>query len=755
MIPDMRARVGLAFAVSLLPVAVQAQQDRSVTIPRVSTPPTLEHFLNGTPREAEATITGFVQREPGDGVPGSQPTTAHLSYDAEHLYVVFVCEDREPGKVRARLSRREQIFGDEIVGFLLDTFHDKRRAYVFGANPYGIQLDGITTEGQGDDFSFDTLWKSEGRLTSKGFVVWIAIPFKSLRFPKKEEQTFGIALLRLIPRSNETVFWPYITRRVSYFGAQLATMTGIRDISPGRNVQLIPYGAFASARFLEQQEGRYRAKQEPRAGVDAKMVVRDAFTLDVAANPDFSQVESDEPQVTVNQRFEVFFPEKRPFFIENAGMFRTPINLFFSRRVADPQIGTRLTGKQGKWAVAALAIDDREPGRQVDRPGGGGAPPLKNDRVFDQRAAIGVFRVQREIAKQSSVGLIATSRDFGSGFNRVAGVDTRFQLTPTWTFTGQAVATTTHESDGTRASGPGYSAELLHVSRKVISFTSYEDHAPGFRSQVGFVPRVDMRKGSHFTERLWHPSGKRLLNFGPGVSVRAIWDHSGRRQEWAVNPQFRMEFTGNTRVIFSAPAGMEHFQGRDFHGRGMFFLVGTSWLKWLELEGTLQPGEPINYFPGPGLDPFLGSGLTSTARATIRAGARLALSQRYIFTRLDTGDEPPAGVPASKRIFANHILRTRADYQFTRELSLRAILDYHAVLPDETLVDLRRDKRLVTDFLGTYLINPWTALHLGYTDRYENLEPDPLMPGTIRRTPSVTASTGRQFFIKTSYLIRF
>jgi hypothetical protein len=741
----MRARVALALAIWLLPVSGLAQQDRTVEIPRVSAPPTLEQFLNGTPREAEATVSGLVQREPGDGVPASQSTTTYLSYDADNLYIVFVCDDREPEKVRARLTRREQIFGDEVVGVVLDTFNDKRRAYIFLVNPLGIQLDGITTEGQNDDYSFDTLWQSEGRLTPTGFIVWIAIPFKSLRFAKTPVQTWGIAVGRIIPRSNETSFWPYITRRVSFFGAQLATMTGIRDISPGRNVQVIPYGAFASARFLDRDAVRYRAKHDPRAGADAKMVVRDAFTLDIAANPDFSQVESDEPQVTVNQRFEVFFPEKRPFFIENAGMFRTPINLFFSRRIADPQLGVRLTGKMGKWAVGSLAVDDRAPGQQVDR----------SDRLFDKRAAVGVVRVQREFAKQSTVGVLATTRDFGGGFNRVAGVDTRLQLSPTWTFTGQAVATSTRATDGARVSGPGYSAELLHVSRNIVSVTSYVDHSPEFRSQVGFIRRVDIRQGSHFTEWLWRPTGKRLLSFGPGVSVTGIWDHAGRRQERVATSQFRMEFKGNTRLILVASDGRERFEGREFHGRGMFALFGTSWLKWLEVEGTVQPGQRINYFPGPGLSPFLARALDWSVRATVKPTARLAVDQTYIFSRLDTGGEPPAGVPASTRIFINHILRTKANYQFTRALSLRAILDYHAVLPDSSLIDLQRDKRIVTDFLATYLVNPWTALYVGYTDRYDNVELDPFVPGSIRRSRSVGRSTARQFFIKSSYLIRF
>jgi hypothetical protein len=225
----------------------------------------------------------------------------------------------------------------------------------------------VSTDGeQEDDYSFDALWHSDGRLTSFGYVVWMAIPFKSLRFLNVQEQDWGIAFARAIQRNNETSFWPYVTRRVAGMGQQLATARGLRDISPGRNIQFIPYGALTGARFLDPERPSYVRETDVRAGLDGKMVLKDAFTLDLTFNPDFSQVESDEPQVTINQRFEVFFPEKRPFFIENASFFETPVNLFFSRRVADPQVGARITGKKQGWALAALAIDDREPGSVVE-----------------------------------------------------------------------------------------------------------------------------------------------------------------------------------------------------------------------------------------------------------------------------------------------------------------------------------------------------------------------------------------------------
>jgi hypothetical protein len=351
-------RLGQAYLVLLgigvcVPRGIAQAPPQALRIPRVSRAPKLEEFLNGATREAETTVTGFRQREPGDGVPVSQATAAYLSYDDKNLYIVFVCKD-EPNKIRARLAKREDILSDDLVGVYLDTFHDRQHAYLFATNPLGVQLDAIKTEGQDTDYSFDTLWHSEGRLTPEGFIVWIAIPFKSLRFSNAPTQTWGIALVRTVVRNNEFSFWPYITRRVEGFAQQLATLEGLEGISLGRNLQFIPYGIFTRAHFLDTQAPEFRTQTDGRPGLDAKIVLRDALTIDVALNPDFSQVESDEPQVTINQRFEVFFPEKRPFFIENAGFFQTPENLFFSRRIADPQFGVRLTGKVGRWALGAL-----------------------------------------------------------------------------------------------------------------------------------------------------------------------------------------------------------------------------------------------------------------------------------------------------------------------------------------------------------------------------------------------------------------
>ena len=433
-----------------------------VRIPRVSRPPVLEDFLKDTPREAEATVEDFRQREPGDGIPVSQRTSAYLSYDQKHLYVVFVCEE-EQGKVRARHTKREWISADDLVIVYLDTFLDRKRAFLFGTTPLGTQFDGILDESKTAGLTrrtgsnaFDTLFHSRGVLTKKGFVVWMAIPFKSLRFPERQLQTWGIALGRGIRRTNERSFWPYITLRNDGFVPHFAKLEGLEGVSPGHSLEFIPYGSFTANRFLKDREvPDFVEERTGRAGLDSKIVLNNYLTLDLTLNPDFNEVESDAPQVTANRRFEVFFPEKRPFFIENFDFFQTEDNLFFSRRIRDPEYGARLSGTIGTWKMGALAIDDRAAGIGL---------PLGDERR-DQRAGIAVLRAQKGIGRESSVGFLITSRDLADTFNRVLAVDSRLRLNSNWTVAAQVSGSDTKDSDGERLSGSSYLGLVNYSSR--------------------------------------------------------------------------------------------------------------------------------------------------------------------------------------------------------------------------------------------------------------------------------------------------
>ena len=734
-----------------------------LVIPRVDRPPTLEDFLEMRPsREVDgrlAKVTNFIQREPSDGAPASQRTEVYLGYDNKNLYIIFVAFDAEPEKVRARLVPREGFGGDDFVQVILDTFHDQRRAYVFHANPFGIQRDALFTEGgRGGgcggrfDFSFDTLWHSKGKLTDQGYVVWMAIPFKSLRFPARPQQTWGIFVYRNIPRVNEQSFWPHCSSRIEGRLNQAATLRGLENISPARNIQFIPYGAFRSFRTLDTRDPDrpffVRDRADPDAGLDAKFVFKDSLVLDVTVNPDFNQVESDQPQITANQRFEVFFPEKRPFFLENANFFQTPINLLFTRRIADPQFGVRLTGKTGPYAIGALLMDDESPGKSV--PAG--------DPLHGKRALFAIARVSRDIFQQSNLGAIYTSREFEGSYNRVGGADSRLRLNDHWVALFQGVRSWTRELDGSRLNGTAFDAEVRRSGRQFSYSLEYNDRSPDFRTASGFLRRPDIRRIGQNLGYFFRPEGKRLISWGPGLFLNRVYDHEGTRLDWGLSPSFQWEFTGqsNFRIFYNAARERlrpQDFlgltQNRDFSLPGYGFTFSSSYFSRVSVSGFAGTGKGINFAPPAGREPFLANTRDATFTLTLRPLTPLRIDNSYLFSRLQDRD-------TGASIFNNNILRSRWNWQFSRELSVRFILQYDATLANPDLTALETTKNVNADILITYLVNPWTALYVGYNGNAQNLDVVPTATGArIVRPRRRFINDAKQFFVKFSYLLRF
>jgi hypothetical protein len=720
--------------------SAQALPPTRVTIPKVAVAPTLEDYLPGGSTPG-VKVTDFRQREPKDLEAPTQPTAGYLSYDASNVYVAFVC-GQPRSDVRARMQKREDLGADDVVGVYLDTFHDRQRASFFFSTPLGIQGDGTITETAGEDFSFDTQWHSRGKLTDDGYVVLISVPFKALRFPVKTvgSQEWGLALVRTVRANNETDYWPGNTQRVNGFIAQFSTADGIADVSPGRNIQLVPYGTFTGARFLDGDTAAYASTNEGRAGIDVKLVPRDAVTLDFTANPDFSQVESDEPQVTVNQRFEVFFPEKRPFFLENSDFFATPLTLFFSRRVRDPQFGARMTGKYGKWATGALVIDDRAPGHDAD----------PASAAFEDRAVDVVGSLRRDFGRQSNVGFMATSHTFAGAGNQVAGGSTHLRLDQNWFLDAQAVGSHDTDLDGARHDGAAGVFGVSRSGRAFNLFFNYTGVSPGFRVPLGFVPRTDIHDVSVFWSYRWHPKSGPLTEWGPNSFVDGVWNYAGNLQDWNVRFPVRFTFKKRTDVFYRHALISETVGGLELAQREDLLQVSTSSLRWLSVDASVALGTRPNYFPAADLAPFLGDYRDLALGVLIKPVSRLSVAETVLWSRLDGR----AGTPAADAgIFENRILRTRANYQFTREWSLRAILDYNSVAANRSVVDLEPGRHAGADILLTWLAHPGTALYIGYTDGYDSAAIDP----TRRELTADGAlrSTGRQVFVKSSWLFRF
>ena len=775
----------------------------SIRIPRVSSVPRLEDFLGMEPtaewKDKLAKVDRFIQRIPSDGAPVSQRTEAYLGYDDKNLYAIFICFDSEPEKMRARLSRREDIFDDDTVEIILDTFHDHRHAYAFNVNPLGVQQDALWTEGPGmgqnDNFdqSFDTVWNSAGKLTDRGYVVWIAIPFRSLRFSNADPQTWGIFLNRGLPRNNEDTFWPEYSSRIQGRLNQEGTATGLEKISPGRNLQFIPYGIFRSFKELDLTDPNRPAYSQRtafgQAGLDAKVVLKDKFVLDMTANPDFSQIESDQPQVTVNQRFEVFFPEKRPFFQENSNYFQTPINLAFTRRIVDPKWGVRLTGKDGPWGVGMLVAETESPSERVT-PANSSTGTAGNP-IFDQHALFAIGRVSYDLGAQSSIGFLYADKEVNGFYNRVGSIDGRFKLNQNWVASAQAAYSATvnpadpsfnmFNTTGTNQVGTAAELVLQRQGRKLTYFFDYSHRSPNFRTLTGFDPQPDINNLDSLIQYSFRPEGKHLISWGPSFEVYQNIDHEGNRINSGYIPAFKVELTGQTFLTVLFAKEMERLRPQDFsqitsiqtYARHTTeFTFNTNYFRKVYLQADYRFGTRVNY-SAPCLSPdqnpatcplyypFMARRTSANVTLTVRPNRSLRIDNTYLLFRLRQCPECFNQQPALPRPFGsmnNHIIRSKWNYQFTKEFSFRFIGQYDAVLANPNFTYLRTSKNFNADFLFTYLVHPNTAVYVGYNTNLENIDPT-LAPdglGGVNHQPQFRLrNDGRNFFVKASYLFRF
>jgi hypothetical protein len=791
----------------------------SITIPRLLRAPALEDFLTMQPRGDAALqmakVTGFTQLNPHDGEPVSEPTEAYLGYDHRNLYVVFVCFD-DPKKLRARMSRREDIYDDDQVEVILDTFHDRRRAYAFQTTPLGVQWDAIWTEAPREeeaqshfDTSFDTVWNSRGKVTSRGFVVWMEIPFKSLRFPAAKVQEWGVILYRGITRKNEDSFWPHISLRVEGRLGQAATLYGLEEISPGRNIELMPYGLTRSFRALDTRDSEnpyfQKAAVQGAPGMDAKFVIRDHFTIDATVHPDFSQVESEDPQITVNQRYAVYFPEKRPFFLENEDFFRSPMNLFFTRNIGDPSAGIRVTGKDGPYSMGVMSSDDRSPGLALPD-----YFPLSGIRSY-----FTIARLTRDIARQSSVGALYTDWECPTTgeYNRVAGLDARIKFSPNWTLDGQAVTSSSNilgnvfspsyssqnceanaypfssgnQGNGNHYAGPAERLELHRDSLHLNYLGQYNDITPGFVSIPGFINRVDIREFTQEIDYRFRPRHGWIVDWGPSVTTRNDFDHTGLRLDTDYAAYLAIQGRGQTVIYvgpyedtrerlrpqdfcFSGygscpvnplPAPHAPLPNQDYHEHRGGASVQTQYFKRATILASYYWGDAVNFVALPASvnatpynHPFVARQDSAQASLTIRPFQPLKIENTYLFDRLRAGNDafqygqtrfPGAG----RGIFNDHILRSHWNWQFTPQLSARVILQYNALLagtpagsaPYSPYTYLTTSRQFNADFLVTYLVHPGTAIYLGYNSDLENLNVVPAAPGS----PGSVTNTARNY----------
>jgi hypothetical protein len=555
----------LAVAISVCAVSAFAQE---MTIPVVAGAPMLADFVSMNPsddvRSRYASITGFTQRTPQDGAPSAQRTDVYLGYDSRNLYAVFVAFDDDPASVRANLAPRENIDNDDNLGLLIDTFDDQRTGYGFYSSPLGVQWDGRwsdVTRG-GWDTSYEAVWYTDAQLTDGGYVVMMTIPFRTMRFPETSEQRWRVQFERIIPRLSESSHWPAYSQTVDGRLNQTAVLNGVRDVSPGRNIQLIPFAFVRSYDVLDP--GRvggpgFTKDTEDDIGLDAKVVLKDSFVLDFTYNPDFSQVESDQPQVTVNERFEVQFEERRPFFLENADYFATETPLLFTRRIVDPKVGVKFTGRQGPWGVGTMLTNDEAPGLRV-------AP---TDPLYGEEADISVLRVFRDFGDQSRAGVLHTEREFGETYSHVSAADTYLKLNDNWLTELLMVNTENRLADGSIKTGRQTNWRFNRNGRNFNAHYHWTEQSQNFSVPLGFLSRnytADAQGLHGFMEYRWWLEDSWLDRIGPRVFFQHQDDQSGLRLYSEIAPQLQIAWSGDSSFNFGTNTIRERLRPQDFLG---------------------------------------------------------------------------------------------------------------------------------------------------------------------------------------------
>ena len=709
-------------------------------------------------------ISGFIQNSPHDGQPATEETVVWLGYTKSAIYFVFICHDRHPELIRGHLARRENILKDDYMAVLLDPFQDHRKGVIFVVNAAGVQADASWDDTNGADYSYDQVWDSEGQVTREGWMALIEIPFRSLRF-RPNGADWGVVFMHNFPRNSEQDFWPRVSTNITGILSQEGTLQGISGVTGSHNAQINPYVLAQNERELKTIDplNPYFSSQhlEGTAGGEVKAILKDRIVFDATINPDFSTVESDQPQFTVDQRYPVYFPELRPFFLENANYFATPINLVYTRNIVHPEYGGRVTGKTGHTNLGLFVIDDREPGQTV-------AP---SDPLYNKRATIAVGRVSRDLGKGSSIGAIYTDYEFGQGWNRIGGVDFTWRMTNKWTALGQMVESSTKgtvdsDTPPTYSAGPASNFQLQHNGHTFNLNSTYQDMSVGFQTQLGFIQTANIHNGQTYMNYQWYPKHRTIQRIGLETNQNVAYDHLGDRvyhysnfDVFVLLPRnfLLAPVVGQNSDTVGPQNGYLLTQNRNFtENFGGFVARGAPFAQLNFNVQAFRSGN-VNYNPVAGGTPFLMNQETVQALFTLQPLRQLTADNTYLLDR-------DHAVKGGALVYESQVFRTKVNYQFTRAVSARVIVEYDSTLANPAETSLKRTKGVGTEALLTWLPHPGTAIYIGYNNDMQNLDRslcnrlpcgacDP--NNTVAPRATNFLNDGRQIFVKASYLFRF
>jgi hypothetical protein len=672
----------LALFLIFLPQSSFPSSEQSLTIPKLTQAPKIDGFLDNPLWEKEALkIENFVQFTPKENGTPSERTAAYIGYDHKNLYFAFRCYDSEVNKIRACVTNRDNCFDDDWIAIFLDTFNEKRRAFSFIINPIGVQMDMIRTEEGGNDTmddSWDAVFYSDGKIDEEGYTVELAIPFKSIRFPDEENKNWGIILGRTIARRGEIIIWPSVSKEIPGLLAQEREILIRGKVEKGRNFELMPI-----VTSLKTQE----EKLDFQPGVNFKWGISSDLTLDLTLNPDFSHIEADAPQIDINQRFALYYPEKRPFFLEGMEIFQFPqFSMVYTRRIIDPIAGAKLTGKVGRFTYGFISAYDSNPTESLWEVHNG-----EGSRGDD--ALFNIFRMKADIFSESYLGFCLADKEIDGSYNRVFGIDGQFKFKKKFFFSFQAIGSKTKFDEEEKDIVPAVYGEFYYFSKFWSGGLWWMSVHPDFEASSGFINRVDYRTMGAFTSFRVYPEKKYLnqvsLSFNGGR--RYSYSNDLLQDQW-VRANLSLRFTEFSQMWISFQNGMENYEGVDFWKNYFTIEAENNLIAWLPFGLYFRTGQSIYYDPD---DPFLGWSNIYGLFFNVKPSKRLQMS--IDFTKQTFWEER-----GGEQVFDYNVIRQRTTYQFTKTLSLRAIVDYNHYY-----------KEIYGSLLFSYVLKPGTVFFFG------------------------------------------
>jgi uncharacterized protein DUF5916 len=745
-----------------------------VAVPRAEATVQVDGVLDEPVWRRAAMLTGFSQYRPVDSRAADDSTQVLVWYAPDAIHFGVRAFEAHGSVVRATLADRDNIGADDRVQLLLDTYNDNRRALLFAINPLGVQQDGVQSEGFDPtqsaggrfdgvvDISPDFVFESKGRVTGWGYEIEIRIPFKSIRYQSNAVQDWGIQVTRFTQHSGYEDTWTPAVRASASFLIQSGRLKGLTGLRRGLVMDVAP-------EFTSRVDGAPGAtdyaygRVEPGFGANLRWGISQNASLTATANPDFSQVEADVGQVTVNERFTLFFPEKRPFFLEGLEQFGTPNQLIYTRRIQDPVFGVKVTGKVRGTDVAYLAAADD------DRLSASGATPVFN-----------LLRLRRDLGATSTLGMAYTDRIEGDDYNRVFGADARLVWKEIWFSQVQVVGSWTRDPGGARTGA------IWNITFADRTGRSYGNHyeltgiSPEFEAQSGFVPRTGVVAGAFANRFSWYGRPGALVEQLTTFTVLTpLWRYdefpSTNTFEGAIVSTWLFTLRGgwgananlsNAHQRFDSTfyAGYRVDRGVDTiplgHPKGLYNLWGANAgfntpSRALTLGGQMGYGASVIFAEAARARQFfLSAGVHWRPTASVRVEGQW-FHQRI--TRARDGS----------RFSTANIPRLKVEYQLNRSMFFRYVGQYFSqdrtalraartgqplLLPGYAAAQFGPNGPFVVndfrnDFLFSYKPTPGTVVFFGYGASLSE-------PNSFAFDMSQLNRTADGFFLKVSYLYR-